>query len=82
MEVAVLDQYGNSLGCIQVSAFFCVGGREVQITFTPSPGGQASQTQITTNRGVGAVDWTIASGANTLTIAVGSLSVVYSATDL
>jgi hypothetical protein len=82
MAVGVLDQYGNSLGCIQVSALFCVGGRDVQITFTPSAGGQVSQTQVTTNRGGAAVDWTIASGANTLTIAVGSLSVTYSATGL
>jgi hypothetical protein len=82
MEVGVLDQYGNNLGCIQVSAVFCVGGREAQVAFTPSPGGQVSQTEITTNRGIGAVDWTIRSGANTLTVEVGSLSVVCSANGL
>ncbi len=82
MAVGVLDQYGNSLGCIQVSAAFCVGGLDVQITFTPSAGGLVSQTQVTTNRGGAAADWTIVSGVNTLTIAVGSLSVTYSATGL
>ncbi len=82
MAVGVLDQYGNSLACIPDGLTSCGGGLEVQITFTPSAGGQVSQTQVTTNHGGAAVDWTIASGANTLTIAVGGLSVTYSATGL
>lgn len=82
MRVQVLDQYGNSLGRIMVSSNTWVGGRQVQVAFTPSADGTVSQAQVTTDTGDAAVDWTIAAGANVLTITVVNLSVTYSATGL
>lgn len=79
MGAGAYDRYGNVLTCKYISSYFCVSGRDVQFTFTPSAGGQVSASQVT-GMGYAAVDWTITSGANTLTISTDGLSVVYSAT--
>jgi hypothetical protein len=79
MGVRVRDQYGNTVGCIG-SSLICSDPSEVQVTFTPSAGGQVSKSPVLTERGVAYTDWTITSGSNTLTITVGSLSVSYTAT--
>jgi len=81
MGVTVKDRYGNAVGCWwQTTACFDPNAPEVQVTFTPSAGGQASPSQATTERGVAYTNWTITSGTNTLTITVGTLSTTYAAT--
>jgi hypothetical protein len=80
--VIVEDQYGNVIGCAYQTTAQCVdpNAPEASVTFTPSAGGQVSTAQATTERGVAYTDWTIATGANSLTITVGSLSISYTAT--
>lgn len=79
--VTVEDQFGNAVGCWEQTTV-CVdpNAPEVQVTFVPSAGGSVSPGQPTTGHGVAYTNWTIAAGANTLTITVGSLSVSYTAT--
>ena len=50
------------------------------MTFTPSAGGAASPGQTMTYQGEALTGWTIAPGANTLTVTVGTLSATYTAT--
>jgi hypothetical protein len=81
IAVTVKDQFGNAVGCWeQTTACVDPNAPEVQVTFAPSAGGTVSPGQATTQRGVAGTDWTIAAGANTLTISVGALSVTYTAT--
>jgi hypothetical protein len=79
--VTVEDQFGNAVGCWGTTSV-CgdPNAPEVQVTFAPSAGGSVAQSQATTDRGTAGTDWTIAAGANTLTITVGSLFVTYTAT--
>jgi hypothetical protein len=81
LGVMVADQYGNSVGCGD-SHGACPdpNAPEVMVTFTPSAGGQVSTAQTMTEHGEAYTDWTLAPGVNTLTIAVGSLSITYTAT--
>jgi hypothetical protein len=81
--VTVEDQFGNAVGCWeQTTACFDPNAPEVQMTFAPSPGSSMAPSQPTTEHGVAYTDWTIAAGANTLTIPVGSLAVTYTATGI
>jgi hypothetical protein len=81
MSVTVEDQFGNAVGCWGTTSV-CgdPNAPEVQVTFAPSAGGSVAQSQATTDRGTAGTDWTIAAGANTLTVTVGPLSVTYTAT--
>jgi len=79
--VTVEDHFGNAVGCWWPSSVCSdPNAPEVLVTFAPSPGGSVSPSQSMTERGVAYTDWTIAAGANALTITVGTLSVTYTAT--
>lgn len=81
VAVVVEDQFGNHVGC-WAQTTICIDPKapEVQVTFTPSAGGAASPGQTMTYQGEALTGWTIAPGANTLTVTVGTLSATYTAT--
>jgi hypothetical protein len=78
--IMVADQYGNAIGCSNSSIGCDPNTSEATVTFAPSAGGQVDATQATTQGGMAYAYWTLESGANTLTITVGSLTATYTAT--